>query len=723
MNSMIDLRSSPDRRSVLKGMSLAGAGLIIGFYVPMKGAQAQFAMREPPSVAPNFFLRIAPDNTLTVISKHTEMGQGIYTGLATLIAEEMDADWSQVRVESAPVNVKIYVHLMLGMQGTGGSSSIPNSWDQYRMVGANARHMLIAAVAEKWKVPADEITVSKGVIMHKASGKKGSFGEFAEAAAKMPVPKEVRLKDPNEYKLIGTHLTKVDSVAKSHGTATYTIDTYRADALTAVVARSPRFGGRVKSFAAAEARKVKGVVDVVEIPKGVAVLATGMYPAMKGREALTVEWDDSKAEMRGTEEIIADFTAMARKPGAQVEKKGDSAKAIDGASKKFEATFVFPYLAHACMEPLDYIIERGSDGKYHVHAGTQMQSVEQGRIAEALGVKPDDVTIKTLLAGGGFGRRGNFVADLDVDSAMILKASGEKHPIKLAYTREDDTTAGYYRPLFVHKMRGGIDEKGNIVGWENTLVGQSFVKGTFLGMMVQHGVDPLAVEGAHEMPYEFPNVSVDYHMAEAGVPTLAWRSVGNTHTAYSREMWLDEMLYAGGRDPVQARLDMMKDERGKAVIELAAEKAGWGRVLPEGRAFGMAYVMSFSTRVCEIVEVSLKKDGTPKVERVVAAVDCGQVVNPDIVKAQVDGAVGFGLTAALYGDIKMEKGVVLTKNFDTYKLLRIEDMPKVEVYIMPSHERPSGIGEPGVPPIAPAVGNALFRLTGKRVYRLPMIKA
>ena len=723
MNKMIDLRSAPDRRSVLKGMTLAGAGLVIGFYVPMKSALAQFQMQQPTTLAPNFFLRIAPDNTVTVISKHTEMGQGVYTGLATLIAEELDADWDLVRVESAPVNVPVYKHLLLGMQGTGGSSSIPNSWDQYRMVGANARQMLIAAAAKKWKVPAGEITTSKSMITHEGSGKKATFGEFAEAAAKLPVPTDAPLKDPKDYTLIGTHVPKVDSDAKSHGTAIYTIDTFRPNMLTAVLARSPRFGGKVKSFDATETKKIKGVVDVVAIPKGVAVLATSTYPAIRGRELLQVEWDDSESEMRGTEEIIADYEKMAATPGAQVEKKGDTAKAIDDAAKKFEATFVFPYLAHACMEPLDYIIERSEDGKYLVNAGTQMPSVEQGRIAGVLGVKPDDVKINTLLAGGGFGRRGNFVADFDVDIAQILKATGEKNAIKLAYTREDDITAGYYRPMFVHKMRGGIDEKGNIVGWENTLVGQSFVEGTFLGMMVHDGVDPLAVEGAAELPYGVPNVSVDYHMAKAGVPTLSWRSVGNTHTAYSREMWLDEMLHAGGRDPIQARLEMMTDERAKAVVQLAAEKAGWGRVLPEGRAFGVAYCHSFSTYVCEIAEVTLKKDGTPKVERVVAAVDCGRVINPDIVQAQVEGAIGFGLTAALYGDIKMEKGKVLTKNFDTYKLLRIEDMPKVEVHIVPSSERPTGIGEPGVPPIAPAVGNALFRLTGKRIYRLPMIKA
>ena len=426
--------------------------------------------------------------------------------------------------------------------------------------------------------------------------------------------------------------------------------------------------------------------------------------------------------MRGSDEIIADYIETAQKPGASVEKKGDSANAIGSAAQTFEATFVFPYLAHACMEPLDYVIEKVGDGKYHVTAGTQMQSVEQGRIAKALGVPPENVTITTLFAGGGFGRRGNFVADLDVDSAMILKASGEQHPVKLAYTREDDIQAGYYRPMFVHKMRGAIDDKGNITGWENTLVGQSFVEGTFLGMMVRNGVDPLAVEGAAELPYEVPNVTVDYHMAKSGVPTLAWRSVGNTHTAYSREMWLDEMLYAAKRDPIQARLDLMKDERGKAVIQLAAEKAGWGKVLPDGRAFGMAYCLSFGTRVAEIVEVTLRKDGTPKVERVVAAVDCGRVINPDIVQAQVEGAIGFGLTAALYGDIKMDKGKVLTRNFDTYKLLRMDEMPKVEVYTIDSDETPSGIGEPGVPPIAPAVGNALFRLTGKRSYRLPLVK-
>jgi isoquinoline 1-oxidoreductase beta subunit len=716
---MIDV--SLPRRNVLKGIAAMGGGLIVGFYVPVREAGAQLFPPAPKKFfPPNAFVRIAPDNTITIIAKHTEMGQGAYTGLATILADELDADWSQVRVESAPVDPEMYAHLGFGgMQATGGSSSIPNSWMQMRRVGATMRAMLVTAAAEQWQVPAAELTVSRGMVEHPASGRKASFGELSEAAAAVTPPQDAPLKDPQQFTLIGQSVPRVDSAAKSTGKALFTMDVYRPNMLTAVVARAPRFGGKLKSFDATEARKVKGVVDVVEIPRGVAVLATGTYAARKGRDALRTEWDESGAEKRGTEEIIADYLKLAEQPGAVVQKLGDTNAAIKSAARTFEATYIFPYLAHATMEPLDYVIEKSGD-RYQVFSGTQMQSIDRMRMAEVLGCKPEDISITTLYAGGGFGRRGNFVPDLDAEVATILKASGGERPIKLVYTREDDMMGGYYRPLFVHKMRGAIDAQGEISAWENRVIGQSFVVGTFFGAVVQNGIDPIAVEGSAHLPYAVPNVSVDAHLAEAGVTTLAWRSVGHTHTGYSKETFLDEMLYAAGRDPVEARLKLMTDPREKAVLELAADKAGWGKPLPEGRARGVAYVQSFGTRVAQIAEVSLNRDGTPKVERVVCAVDCGIAINPDVIAAQIEGGVGFGLTAALYGDIRIEKGRVVTKNFDAYRLLRINEMPSIEVHIVQSDQDPSGIGEPGVPPIAPAVANAYFRLTGRRVYRLPI---
>lgn len=718
----VPTRITTTRRNVLKG--LTGAGLVIGFHAPAKQSFAQLgAPSIPDSFPPNAFVRIGTDGAVTVISKHTEMGQGIYTGLATILADELDADWSRVAVESAPVDADVYAHFLLGMQGTGGSSSVPNSWEQYRTVGATARAMLVAAAASAWDCAEAEIDVAEGTLTHAPSGRSAGFGDFAEAARAMTPPGNVELKSRDEFTLIGKSVPKVDSKPKSTGAAQFTIDVFREGMLTAVVAHAPRFGAKLASFDDSKAREVKGVVDVVEIPRGVAVLATNTHAAITGRDALSCEWDDSAAEMRGTEAIVADYRELAARPGATVQSKGDSERAFAEAAQTFEAEYVFPYLSHSTMEPIDCVIEMTDEGRCQIHSGTQMQSVDQRRVAETLGLDRDDVSITTLYAGGGFGRRGNFVPDFATEAATILDASGRERPIKLQYTREDDTKAGFYRPLFLHRLRGALDADGNITAWENRLVGQSFVQGTFFDMMIQNGVDPIAVEGSAHLPYAVPNVAVDYHMAETGVPTLAWRSVGHTHTGYSKETFVDELLHAAGRDPVEGRLALMSDERAKAVIERAAETAGWGRALPEGRARGIAYVHSFDTHVAEIVEISLGDGRMPRVERVTACVDCGTAINPAIIRAQIEGGIGFGLTAALYGEIDIEDGIVKTGNFDTYRLLRIDEMPAVDVHIMPSDAAPTGIGEPGVPPIAPALANAYFALTGERIRRLPFARS
>ena len=723
MSDQVKTSIRMDRRDFLKGVTAAGAGLVIGFHTLPRDAAAQlFPTQSPKGFPPDAFVRIAADNSVTIISKHTEMGQGVYTGLATILAEELDADWGLVRVESAPVDLKLYVHLGFGMQGTGGSSSVNNSWMQYRLVGAAARAMLMEAAAKEWQVPVTEITTSKSMLMH-ASGKQATYGEFAERAAKLPMPAEdvieSYLKDKSEFTLIGTSVHRVDSRAKSTGTAEFTIDVQHPDMLTAVVAHSPRFGGKVKSFDDSDARKVKGVVDVVEIPRGVAVLAKNTWVAIKGRDALKIEWDDSEAEMRGSEDIINDYIKMAETPGSVFEQKGDTVAARAAAAQTFSADYIFPYLAHATMEPVDCTITVNGD-ECLIRSGTQMPSMERERVAGVLGMDINKVQVKNLFAGGGFGRRGNFVPDLAHETATIVKATGAQYPVKLQYTREDDMRSGYYRPLFVHRMYGALDKNGNISAWENRVVGQSFVEGTVFSMMIQNGIDPIAVEGSAHLPYDVPNVFVDYHMASAGVPTLAWRSVGHTHTAYSKETFLDELLLAAGKDPVEGRLAMMHDQRAKNVLELAAEKAGWGR---NGVAQGVAYVESFSTRVAQVAEVSRDDNGRIRIDRIVCAVDCGIAVNPNLVIDQIEGGIGFSLTAALFGEIKIENGIVKTENFDTYRLLRMNEMPKVEVHIVKSTEDPTGIGEPGVPPAAPAVANAWFQLTGERVRRLPFYKA
>lgn len=705
-----------DRRDFLKGTAL-GTGLVIGFHIPVKNAFAQFGPA-PTSWPTNAFVRIAPDSTVTVISKHTEMGQGIYTGLATLIAEELDADWSQMKVESAPANVELYMHLMLGLQGTGGSMSIPNCWVQYRTVGAAARAMLVTAAASAWDVPEAEITVSQGTIRHAASSRQAPFGEFAEAAAALPVPEDVGFKTPDQYTLIGKSLAKVDTLAKVNGTAQFTIDVQRPGTMTAVVAHAPRFGATLVSFDDSETRKIAGIVDVVEIPRGVAVLAKNFHTAKRGRDALLTEWDFSDAERRSSDEIFEDYKKLAEQPGASWEQEGDSAAAIAASAQTIEATYEFPYLSHAPMEPLNCTIEKMGD-RYVLRSGTQMPSVDQQRVAEFFGVPLENVEVENLFAGGGFGRRGNIHADLDIEVASILKATGEQYPVKLQYTREDDMAAGFYRPMNIHKMRVGLDGLGNITAWENRLVGQSLIRGSFLEGMIQDGIDTLSFEGGAHLPYHIPNVSVDLHMAEAGVPVLFWRSVGHTHTQFSKETLIDEALIAAGKDPVQGRLELMDDERSMAVIRLAAERANWGARVPDGTGRGFAFTEAFGGRVAQIVDVSRDSDGRIRVDKVYCVVDCGIPINPHIIEAQVESAIMYGLSAALYDEIQMDKGVVQTSNFHNYPVIRMHQAPEFDVHIVESDVEPSGIGEPATPGIAPAVANAWYQLTGVRVRRLP----
>lgn len=705
-----------DRRDFLKSTAL-GTGLIIGFHIPVKNALAQFGPA-PTSWPTNAFVRIAPDSTVTIISKHTEMGQGIYTGLATIVAEELDADWSQVRVESAPANVGLYMHLMLGLQGTGGSMSIPNCWVQYRTVGAAARAMLVTTAATVWDVPEAEISVSRGIISHSASNREAPFGDFAEAAARLPVPEDVTLKTPDQYTLIGTNLPKVDTLEKVTGKATFTIDVQRPDMMTAVVAHAPRFGATLVSFDATEALSIPGVVDVVEIPRGVAVLAKNFHTARRGRDVLVTQWDYSNAEMRSSDQILEDYKALAQQPGTSWEAEGDSAAAMASAAQTIEATYEFPYLSHAPMEPLNCTIEKRGN-TYVLRSGTQMPSVDQQRVAEFFGVPLESVEVENLFAGGGFGRRGNIHPDMDVEVASIMQATGERYPVKLQYTREDDMAAGFYRPMNVHKMRVGLDGLGNITAWENRLVGQSLIKGSFLEGMIQDGIDTLSFEGGAHLPYHIPNVSVDIHMAEAGVPVLFWRSVGHTHTQFSKETLIDEVLLAAGKDPVQGRLELMDDERSEAVIRLAAERANWGATVPEGTGRGFAFTEAFGGRVAQIVDVSRDRSGRIQVDKVFCVVDCGLPINPQIIEAQVESAIMYGLSAALYDEIQIEDGIVQTANFHNYPVIRMHQAPVFDVHIMESEVDPSGIGEPATPGIAPAVANAWFQLTGTRIRRLP----
>jgi isoquinoline 1-oxidoreductase subunit beta len=676
------------RRRFLQSTALAGATLLIGFRLDPRPALAAGEALEP-----NAFVRIAPDNTVTIIGKHIEMGQGSHTGLATILAEELDADWAQVRVEPAPADAERYNNLLWGpMQGTGGSSAMANSWEQLRKAGATARAMLVEAAAKDWGVPASEITVDRGVVSHAPSGRRATFGELVPKAKALTPPTQVPLKDPKDWKLVGKRLARVDGRAKTDGSAQFTMDVKLPGMLTALIARPPRFGATVKSFDAEPARQVKGVTHVVPIPSGVAVVATSFWAARKGREALRVTWDESRAEMRGSDELYAAYRTLARRPGKFGRRDGDPASALRGAAKVFEAVYEFPYLAHAPMEPLDAVVRLAPD-ECEMWAGSQIPTVDQQVVARIVGLPPAKVRINTMLAGGSFGRRATPNGDVAGEAAAVAKAVGGSAPVKLVWTREDDLQGGRYRPLYVHRLRAGLDAKGNIVAWEQRIVGQSILKGTpFEPVMVKNGIDQTSVEGASSLPYAVPNLSVELHTTDVGVPVLWWRAL------------------------------LLKHPRHLATLDLAAEKAGYRNPLPAGRARGIAVHESFNSVVAQIAEVSLRPDGLPKVERVTCAVDCGTAINPDVVRAQMEGGIGYGLAAAMWSEITIVKGRVQERNFDGYRPLRIDEMPAVEVHIVATGAAPTGVGEPGVPPIAPAVANALFHLTGRRVRRLPFAR-
>jgi len=712
------------RRRFLQG----GAGLTLGFCLPSLVAAATAEKMPVATFEANAFLRIGSDNTVTVLSKHLEMGQGTYTGLATLLAEELDADWAQVRVEGAPADAKRYNNLLMGpIQGTGGSTAMANSWQQMRQAGAAGRAMLVAAAARQWQVAADEIVVEAGKLTHPASKRSASFGQLAEAAAREAVPSEVKLKDPKDFRLIGKTAKRRDSADKTNGTAKFTQDVQLPGMLVAVVAHPPQFGATVKAFDASKTRAIKGVVDVVQIPQGVAVLAKDTWSAKLGRDALVVTWDDSAAFKLGSDEILARYKELAKTPGLVARKEGDAAAAFAAPAKVVRASYDFPYLAHAAMEPMNCVIQLKPDA-CEVWNGEQFQTVDQGNIAHLLGLKPEQVKLNMLYAGGSFGRRASTHSDYLLEAAHIVKAIDGRAPVKLVWLREDDMRGGYYRPLFHHALEAALDGSGKLVGWKHRLVGQSIIAGSpFAGMMIKDGIDAVSVEGAANLPYAIPNLLVDLHTpSDIGVPVLWWRSVGSSHTAFSTEAFLDEVAAAAGKDPLVLRQELLAAHpRYLAVLKLAADKAGWGTKLKAGKAGerrgrGIAIHESFHSIVAQVAEVTVAKDGSLKVDRMVCAVDCGTAINPDNIRSQVEGGIGFALSAVLHGEITLKEGRVEQGNFDGYAPLRINEMPRVEVHIVPSAAPPTGIGEPGVPPVAPAVANAIAAATGKRVHRLPI---
>ena len=714
------------RRAFIQKTTVAGAGLALAtriYAVPKALAEVGAPSKAKLVTDPNVFVRIAPDNTITVVVKHIEFGQGVFTGLTTLVAEELDADWAQMRAEGAPSNPKVYLNYAFGAQGTGGSTAIANSYDQMRIVGATMRAMLVTAAAKAWRTSSRRIKIERGVL--KYGSRSATFGEMAESAMKLKPPTRVRLKKAKDFKLIGQSLPKPDTAAKLVGEATYTIDIDRPNMLTVLVAHPDRFGAQVKSFDDTEARKIDGFVAAKAIPEGVAIYAEGYWPAKKARDAVRVVWDTAGTEARSSKDLLAEYSALLDKPGETAVKRGqpEAVSATGDGRRTLQADYVFPYLAHAPMEPLDIVLERTEDGA-HAWFGSQLVTGDHMTIAKTLGLDPSKVRVDVLFGGGSFGRRAQADCHLAKEGAEVLKASPDGRPVKLLWTREDDIRGGYYRPFYVHRVRATLNEKNEIEAWQQRIVGQSILAGTPFSAFMGDGPDRTTSEGATNLPYAIQNFGVDVHTTKVGVPVLWWRSVGSTHTGFSTEAFLDELLEAmGQKDQVAGRLKLLaKAPRHAGVLKAAAELAGWPKTDGNGKAYGVAVHKSFGTFVAQIAEVELTDENLPKVTKVWCAVDCGVAVNPNIIAAQMEGGIGYGLGAALYNEVELKDGGIVQQNFDDYRPLRIQDMPEIEVRVVKSDAKPTGVGEPGVPLIAPAIANAYYRLTGERVRQLPFIK-
>ena len=725
---MVDTNQKTTRRAFLKASGTASTGFLLGFSIlpspklfkQTTGATTEKSVNELHQQKLNAFIRILPDNTITIILHKSEMGQGVFTTLPAIIAEELEADWNKINIEFAPAHPDYYHTVWGPYQGTGTSSSVSSTWEQLRVAGATAREMLIAAAAVTWNVLPQSCIAKNSYVLHTASQKRLSFGELASRAARMSVPEYVELKALSEFKLLGKPMKRLDTPNKVRAKAEYGIDAQVPGMLSSVIARSPVFGGRVSRFDAKAAKAVPGVRDVVEIDMGIAIVADNFWAAKTGRDLLEVEWIEGTNSGLSSEGLRRKYADLAQHPSELVAKEsGNAQKNLAMAAKTIEAVYEVPYLAHAPMEPLNCIADVRSDG-CDIWTGTQMQTTDQQAACEITGLAPEEVRIHTTLLGGGFGRRANPYADFVREAVQVSKVIGK--PVKVFWTREDDIRGGYYRPMHYSKIAAGLDKNGNIIAWSHRLVSESIGRGTqFEHLLIHDGIDHLSVEGASDHPYAIPNQLVDYHLVDNGVPVLWWRSVGHSFTAFVVESFLDELAATINQDPFDLRLALLKNDLPRrTVLQLAADKAEWGKSLPKDRYHGLALHKSFGSIVAQVAEVSVAADGKPQVHRVVCAVDCGFAVNPNIVRAQIESGIAYGLSAVLHGEITFFNGRVQQSNFHDYPVLRINEMPKVEVYIVNSNRKPSGVGEVATPPIAPAVCNAIFAATGKRVRRLPI---
>ncbi len=705
------------RREFLRVSALAGGGLLLGFAVPVKRGFANDSREQ--NFTPNAFLQITPDGTVTVISSKSEMGQGIYTGLALLVAEELDADWNRVRVEAAPV-ADVYKHPWFGRQATGGSTSIRSEYDRYRRAAAGARMMLIAAAAQRWQVPAATCRTEAGRVLHDASGQSATFGALASAAATMQAPNEITVKSPDQFRLIGRRQQRLDTPVKVTGEAEFGLDVSVPGMLTAVIARPPLTGAQLQSYADSETKKIRGVRGVMAVRAGVAVLGDSFWEAKRGRDALRMEWDDGPYAGLSTAQLREKYARLAEQPGRETYRSGNVEAAFKEAETVIEADYELPFLAHACMEPLNCVADVRADRAY-IWNSTQSQGRAQQAAADLTGLPLEAIEVHTTFLGGGFGRRD--ASDFTAEAVELSMKVGK--PVRVVWTREDDTHGAYYRPMNLARLRGGLDREGRPVAWTHRLVGASILhaEGHWDPDEDVNAVDPTSVDGAANIPYTIANQAVDYHPVDDGIRIHWWRSVGSSVNGFVVESFIDEMAAAAGEDPFEFRRTLLKNSpRELGVLELAADKAEWGTPLSQGRARGIAVHQFGGSYVAQVAEVSLGSNGEPRVHRVVCAVDCGVALDPDNIRAQMESGIAYGLSAALYDEITLKEGRVEQGNFHDYRVLRISEMPEVETHILESGAALGGIGEAATPPIAPAVTNALYALTGTRIRRLPITR-
>ena len=681
-------------------------------------SQDRGLVESPPQ--PHVFLTIKPDNTVIIKIKHLDMGQGTATGLASIAAEELDADWDLVRYEYAAADITKFKNGLLGLQGTGVSTSIANSWTELRKAGAAARQMLIQAAAEHWKVSPEEISTEKNNLIHRRSAQSISYGLMAKKAAEIPVPQNVALKNSSAYRLIGQPaIRKLDSPDKTTGKEIFGLDLKLPGMVYATLARPPKFGAKLKTFDASKTRAIPSVLDVLPTKFGVAVIASNTWAAMKGRDALTLAWDFKEAEERSSNQMLKDLKDLLAQPAPVAKQSGNE---IDGLETYFSiksAEYSFPFLAHAPMEPLNATVELTATGA-NLYTGCQFQTVDQMAVAQELGLQPAQINVVTLMAGGSFGRRANPASDYVREAAVVAKAYA-KAPVKLVWNRQDDLHGGYYRSMFVHQVKTATNHAGEVVAWDHKVAGHSIAEGTgFAKFLVKNGIDHTSQEGSFENKYALPNFKCTVSTAPKKVPVLWWRSVGHTHGVYVTETMADEMAASEKSDPLAWRLNRLNhNERLSRVIREVEKKSNWHQKLPVHYGRGIAAHSCYGSHIAHVVEVQKTKTDKLKISRVVCVIDCGIAVNPDIIKAQVEGGVAFALSAALFQKITFKEGLVQQDNFHQYPMLSMKDMPQVEVHILDSQAAPTGVGEPVIPTVAPALANAIFAVTGKRMRSLP----